>query len=382
MYVLKNAALGGAIALALNAMPAYAAKAPLPGYGPDKAATAGALPVHVVIEQPRVKPQIAYGYVAVPDGIAYGASAYGNYPGMSMGQSIGVDVAGGLIASLIINGAEYAGAKHFAQGPYQVMQDAHCDLPLGDAFRTPVVNAIQARWSTAAVQPHVLEDGQSFNKAVGTGPRYVFAVSSSLAPDFSALITTIDAEAYPDLQPGSKRTPREPAWRDTLIIVSDRMLLPAKTQADTDALAAPATSRYAALNLEPLIAKVNAQRGMADPRDRRKITNAQSDLRSALKEAQRPDWTPAGEAMRRAQLWSAGDCAALSGAVATNAAQSGLAVAALLDGTLPARVADNAALPVETAGERKLVALPGGIVVSRKGGDEVVLGFRRSVLAD
>jgi len=378
MSILNNAAACGALVLVLHAAPLHASKAEMPGFQPRDESSAAALPVHVVIEQPRVKPQIAYGYTNVP-----GIVSYGNYPGMSLGQTMGVDLAGGLIASALINGAEYAGAKHFARGPYRLMQDAQCDLPLDAALGAAVEGAIRARWQEATVRTHVLADGGSVNKAVGTGqPRYVFAVSSSLTPDFSALVTSITAEAHA-ASPAGASASKQPAWRDTLIVVSDRMVLPAKTQADIDILVDAANARYAALDLEALVRKVNAAGALADRRDRQTIIYAQREHRASFKEANRSDWTPAGEATRRAMLWSEQQCGALAGAVEASAAHAGLAVTALLGGTLPARPADaSTPLAEETAGERRLVALYGGTYISRRGGDEVALGFRNSVLTD
>ncbi len=379
MSISNNAAASGALALALalQAMPAHAAKAGIAGYRPGDDARAAALPMHVVIEQPRLKPQIAYGYVSVP-----GVTSYGNYPGMSFGQTAGVNLAGGLIASVLINGAEYANAKQFARGPYQLMQDAHCDLPLDEVMGTAVAGAIRARWPAAAIQTHVLGDGESIRDAVGKQqPRYVFAVSSSLAPDFSALVTSIQAEAY--AATAANTTARDPLWRDTLIVVSDRLFLPAKSQADIDVLVAAANARYAALDIAPLIAKVNAAGANADRGDRQKILVAQREHRSSLKEARRSEWTPVGEATRRALLWSERQCGALAHVVDASALHAGDAVAALLAGALPAPPADaDASVPDEAVGTRNLVALPGSVFISRKGGDEVALGFRKSVLSD
>lgn len=378
MSILKNAVASGALVLALHALPAHAGKAETPGYHPRDESTAAALPVHVVIEQPRLKPQIAYGYIDVP-----GVVSYGNYPGMSFGQTAGANLAGGLIASALINGAEYAGAKQFARGPYRLMQDAHCDLPLDAALGAAVDGAIRARWPDATIRTHVLGAGDSIGDVVGKNqPRYVFSVSASLAPDFSALVTSIETEAYAAL-PASTKVATQPTWRDTLIVVSDRLILPPKTQQDIDILVAAANARHAALDLDTLIRKVNAAGVDANRLDRPKIIAAQREHRASLKEAQRSDWTPAGEATRRAMLWSERQCGALASVVESSAVQTGLAVAALLDGTLPVRPAGESVAPVEeTVGARGLVALPGGVFVSRKGGDEVALGFRKSVLSD
>lgn len=368
-----KAVFGGSavLAVAMQATTAYASTEK-PGYLPERHASAGALPMHVVIEQAKVRPQIAYGYVSTP----YPTQTY---PGMSFGQGLGVNLAGGLIASAIINGAEYAQAKSFARGPYGVLLEAKCDLPVDQPISERVGDAIRNAWPQVAAQTRVLTEDEKLKDAVdGKSPRYVFRVSTSLAPDFSALMTTVEAAAYPATA-NNGAVAFKPAWQDTVIVVSDKLVLAPKTPADVESMVAAENARHAALNLGPLIAQANAE-GPSSPA-RKKVVEAQKENRARLKEARRATWSPATEAEMRARMWSADQCRALSAAIDANAAETGAALAALFSGAVKQEAGSEAA-GGEATGQRRLEVFPGGFIVSHRVGDNVGLGFRESILKD
>lgn len=368
----SKAVFGGTVVLALTLHAAAAhASSEKPGYTPERQASAATLPMHIVVEQTKVRPQIAYGYTTVP----YPTQTY---PGMSFGQGLGVNLAGGLIASAIINGAEYAKAKNFARGPYGLMVDAKCDLPVDQVIPARVDSAIRTTWSQATPQVHVLAEDAKLKDVVDTKlPRYVFRVSTSLAPDFSALITTVEAAAYP-ANATTGKTGFEPAWQNTVIVVSDKLALAPKTQADIEAMVAAENARYAALNINALIAQANAEGPSS--RARKQVVEAQNDNRARLKEARRPVWSPASEAQMRARMWSADQCQALVAAIDANATEAGAALSALFTGAVKPQVADAEPANAEAAGQRRLEAMAGGFIVSHRIGDNVGLGFRESIL--
>jgi hypothetical protein len=165
------------------------------GLRPEDAEVAKALPVRVVVLQSRLGPQIRYDYIATADaGINAGNNLYYNPGGVSYGQAMGMGLAGGLIAGAIINGAEKAAAKQAVRDPYLVISQAKCDLPLVDSHQAMVAGALQhAGWQAA-----------HGNLGAATGKdvaRYVFTLSTSFAPDFSALMTTVDAAPMRRMQP-------------------------------------------------------------------------------------------------------------------------------------------------------------------------------------
>lgn len=369
-----KAAFGGAavLALTLHATAAHASPEK-PGYTPDLQPNASALPIHLVVEQSKVRPQIAYGYVTTP----YPTQTY---PGMSFGQGLGVNLAGGLIASAIINGAEYAKAKNFARGPYGLMVDTNCDLPVDQAIPTRVDSAIRTAWPQTAPQTHVLAEDAKLKDVVDTrSPRYVFRVSTSLAPDFSALMTTVEAAAYPPNATTGK-SDAKPAWQDTVIVVSDKLMLAPKTPADIESMVAAENARHAALNINALIAQANSEGPSS--RARKKVVDAQNEHRTRLKEARLPVWSPASEAEMRARMWSADQCQALVAAIDANATETGAALTALFTGAVKQQVPDAQPAEAEAAGQRRLEALSGGFIVSHRIGDNVGLGFRESILSD
>lgn len=366
------------ILLAAAQAPAHAARHEIPGYTPADVEAARALPIYVVIDQPTLRPEITYGYQAIPQ-------YYGNYanPGVSAGQYAMAGIAGGLIASAIINGAAYVKAKNFARPPFQAIQQAHCNLAIGPALGEAIAARVRTSWPGAAVQTVILGPGQKFESAVDVHkPRFVVRAFSSLATDFSAVVTSIDAEAYP-LEPGTTRAARTPAWRDSLIAVSDRVFVePVKSKADVDVLSDLESRRFVALDLDDRIRKVNADGRDADRRERKQLYDLLLEHDQLIKDANAPEWTPTAQAMRRAIMLSEQQCQRLDASVLAATTLADGMLGALADGSLPLPVADAAAAPLVPAGERQLLALPGHTVVSAQAGNDLPLGFRYSLLAE
>lgn len=376
-------------AFALTLSSATAAAAPPPsGYTPARAADVAALPIHIGIVPDRIRPQIAFQYASVA------APTYtGPYPGMSVGQSIGVNAVGGALGSAIANGILLAEAKDFARQAFAGVAASGCDLPYGERLAAQLTQDLQAAWPQAQVQVHMLKPDQSIADIVGKRtPRYEVLASVSLATDFSALIASVDASAYvPDGD--DARAERKPAWQNTLIAVGDRLELAPKTPADIDRMIAEEDARYAALQLGPLIQRLNREGLTRDNgNERRFVVDAMAQHKRALKEARRDQWTPQSEAMRRGSLLSESDCAGMRTALDQVLGESHALVQAMTGGTLPAPLevvttkrgafVKVTELVGETPGKRAIVGLPDGSYISRRGGDGINTAFRYALLIE
>lgn len=363
---------------------AAAAKPETPGFGPAFADAAGTVPIHVVVLQPRIRPRLLIGDVSTPF-VNTGAQ-----PGWSFGQGLGVSLAANLLMYAAMSSEAKARAVAFAQPPFATIRAQGCDLPTLHASQPDasqpaiveaVVDAIRTRWPDARIQVAVLEKGQDIDDVTPkrTAPHVRLQVSSTLAADFTALIANIEAEGYPGAG-------RKPAWRDTLIAVSDTLALPAKTDDETARFIAAENARYEALNLGPTIARINARGGTGRPHERaerKRVARMIEDHKTILAEAQRPSWTPLTGTQRLATLWSEDGCGHMRTALSTNARDAGVLVAALFGQTLPPRMPlDSARHPREIHGERAILSFAGGVFVLRRGGDRVEMGHHEALLED
>lgn len=364
-------------ALAPSAL-AQAAKPPTPGYSPQVEAAASTTPVHIVATNTVVRPQLAFGYTSV--NAIYQA---GGYPGMSMGQSIGVDVAGGIIASALINGALYAEAKANARDYFEPISTAGCALAVDAPMQEAIIGSIKrSRWGSAQVPSLHATDGEANDVIDSKAARQIFNVSTSLSPDMSWLITSLQIEGFARLAESGDGWNRKAGWQDRLIVASPRLTLPPKSNADREQMLASEQARYANSGTAALIAKINAARGNAERRDRARATEEIRLNKRLLNEATQADWTPRTEALRRSQMWSENQCAGMRAAIAGNAE----ALNALLDGlysqTLPVPPVGDTEQVQAPVGQRTVSALPGGGYLSSVAGDEVQLGFRHALLKE
>lgn len=362
------------------------------------------LPMQVIVAQPRLRPQIRYNYVdTMQAGVGAGDGLYNNPGGMSYGQAMGVGLAGGLIAGAIINGAEKATAKRAVRDPYQLIVQAKCDLPLVDSHQALVADALQrAQWRQ--------QDDASRPTTAKAGPRYVFTLSTSFTPDFSALTTTIDAAGYaPD---AGGKAGRKPTWQDSLVVVSDGLWLAPKTQADIEQMVAAEQQRYAASGADALIDKVNAAASNAPRQDRKRASLMANQHAQNMADAKDEGWSDASTAMRRAMLWSQGDCALLKKTLRSNLEHADGMIQALLLNSLPPRPETSSQparpmaavvtkrpdpatleLPIsvgvpegtvveEPVSVRVIEPTPGGVYVSRLSAENIPLGYRYTLLDD
>jgi len=384
----RIAVAASAFAFTLFCGTPQAASPSVDGYTPARAAEAEALPIHIGIVPDRIRPQVAYQYVSVA-----GPGYAGNFPGMSIAQTAAVGAFAGVLGGAIANAGLREHAEDSARLAFAGISAAGCDIPYGDRFAAQLTEDLQAAWPQAQIQVHMLKPDQTIADIVGKRtPRYEILASVSLATDFSAMIASIDASAYP-AGSDDARAERKPAWQDTLLAISDRNTLPPKTQEDIDRMVADEDARYAALDLGPLIRRLNKEGVNADNKEERAGVADQIALhRRVLKEANRAKWTPLGMAMRHASLLSESECAGMRTALDQVLGESHALVQAMTGGTLPAPLevvttkrsafVKVTELVGETAGERAIVGLPDGSYVSRRGGDGVNTAFRYALLLE
>jgi hypothetical protein len=254
----------------------------------------------------------------------------------------------------------------------------------------------------------------SFGKAVAKDdPRYVFTLSTSFAPDFSALMTTIDAAAYvPD---ATGKTNRNATWQDSLVVVSDGLWLLAKTQSDIERMVAAEKQRYDASGADELIDKANKAGANASRKERKRAQLASTRHAENMADARSEGWSDTGTAMRRAMLWSENNCALLEKTLKSNLEHADGMIQALLRHSLPtpgdtsplqplpargAQIGSTRANPdviaetevsvgvpegtaktePSTTPTRVIEAMPGGTYVSHLSIENITLGYRHMVL--
>lgn len=374
--MIRTTALATAALALAFATAASAANKDTAGYTAERAALATGLPVHIVALNTKVRPQMGFRYVDVSSATP---QIYG--PGISPGQAIGAGIAGGLIASAIINGAMYAQAKDRARTAFTPIRQAGCDLRIDAPLQQAVGDALKrSAWGASATPILTATDDAGLAKMVPKDqPRQVFAIGASLSPELTGLITTVDVSAYtPDA--GESSWQKKPAWRDQLIVVSDWLDLPVKTQADIDGMVEAEQARYQASGADALIKKVNAQGGSANRADRKIAVDAMKLHKKNMDDARMPSWSPDTERLRRAGLWSENDCRRMHVAVDQAVGEVGRLLDALYAQQLPKRLGlkdnDETAEPLG----RHIQSLPGGVYVSRADGGSITLGFRDDLL--
>lgn len=376
-----------AVALGLASAACPAADKDLPGYRPERAAQAAQWPVYMVTLNERVRPQVGYG------GLGPGADIYlyaltwsaiqSTPPNMSNGQAIVGGALGGAIGGAIIGAAMHAAARDDASQGLAVLERDGCDFPIGTPLRDTVRAAVvRSPWGANA-QP-VLIDGsvEGWEKQIPQDrPRQVFTLTSSMAPGFEALVTTVDAAAYaPETGANGDAWQKKPLWRDHLVVVSEPVVLPAKTQADIDRMVAEENARFAASGDIEVIDRVAKDRYGSSKADRSRAVAANSRHQTYLRFAQSKGWAPTELGRRRAELWTRDQCAPMRAAAALAIAESTRLLDDLYAQRLPSRLALKDKTEPEPAGARAIRSLPGGLYVSRSDGGATTLGFRYNLL--
>jgi hypothetical protein len=354
------------------------------GYDVQKTALLAGVPVQIVSVNDQLRVEYTYGYVDVPTPTVTGG-------GLTPMQGAGVGLAGGLIASAIINAAIKNDAENLVEPAYATLKQAQCALPGADAYAQAVETAVRATpWGAAATLQRSTQAKPRLDAAFdGAAPRYVMAVTYSLTPDFAHVLTTVDAMAYaPALSDDDKRWNKDPAWVDRVVVASDRMELPPRGEAEIARDVEAENARYTAI-ANPLIERANK----GDREAREEVGVQRKIHENNLKIARSDVPPPAFAASARAEQWTAGGCERLRGALQANAQELTAVLGKLFAGelaglpsqTVPPPKTSRWVVPMPTtnflagetpATERRLFAQDGRQTVSRRAGDDVVLAYR------
>ena len=358
-----------AAALACACGSAHAAKDGPGGHDPSQGEILSAMSVHAVAAHDRLKSQISYGYIDVgTTATTVADNLYTNTPGLSYGTAAAAGIAGGLIASALINAEAKASAERQVRDADTEFERAQCKLSNTDAVLGAIERSVGGTpWGAeVGVQRHVLAPDQSVDDLVPQdAPRYEMVATYSMTPDYSALVTSVTLAAYSAQLPGAPgRWQKKPAWSDDLVVVSDVVPLADKTAADIEAAISRETTRYADTGVYKLIQAANA----GDRTARRTASSLLRTHKARMREAKGQEWTPREAAAARARAWTVDDCSLVRSALAQGATDIETLLDRLFAGSLPARVeADGTsepAVPLRDDTDRVMHARSGGQYVA------------------
>lgn len=379
--------MAGAVALAACTFCQAAAK-DIEGYRPERAELAAQMPVYIVALNARVRPQVAYPERS-PGMDAYLQIQTQNLvdslqPAMSTGSAIAAGALGGAIGAALGEAMVRAAARDYAAAAYAPLLHSQCDLQVDAPLQRAVREAAaRSPWGAAAQSVFIDGSVEDWNKQIPRDrPRQVFSITASLSPDFAALVTTVDAAAFaPEDASAGTGWQKKPLWRDQLIVVSDPMALPPKTQADIERMVAEENARFAESGDLAIVERVAKDRYGASKPERSQAVAADRRHQSRLKLARASTWVAGTDGARRAQLWTDGACAPVRAALDQAVAETGRMLDDLYAQRLPARVpSKDTVVTPEQAGVRAIQALPGGVYVSRNDAAATKLDYRFSLL--
>ena len=359
---------------------AHAAKDAPERHDPSQGELLSGMALHAVAAHDRLKSQITYGYIDVGDTITNATnSLYMNTPGLSYGSAAAAGLAGGLIATALINAEAKASAQHQVRDANTEFERAQCKLSNTDALLGAIERSVAGTpWGAGRdIQRHVLAPDQSVDDLVTQDePRYELVATYSMTPDYSALVTSVTLGAYSPQLPGApSRWQKKPAWSDDLVVVSDIVPLADKTPADIEAAVARETARYADSGVYKLIQAANA----GDRTARRDASAMLRTHKSRMREAKGERWTPREAAAARARIWAADDCSLVRAALTQGATDIETLLGRLFAGSLPAQSeAVQPAVPLREDSDRVIQPLPEGRYVARAVDADAPLGWRYS----
>lgn len=336
--------------------------------------------VHAIAAHDRPKSQITYGYIDVGATAASAANnLYMSTPGLSYGSAAVAGLAGGLIASALINAEAKASAHHQVRDADTEFERAQCKLSNTDALLGAIEHSVGGTpWGAGrSVQRHVLAPDHSVDDLVPQdAPRYELVATYSMTPDYSALVTSVTLAAYSAQLPGAPtRWQKKPVWSDDLVVVSDVVPLANKTPADVQAAISRETARYADSGVYKLIQAANA----GDRSARRTASALLRTHKARMREAKGLEWTPREAAAARARVWTADDCSLVRSALAQGATDIETLLGRLFAGSLPARVeTGETVVPLRDDTDRVVQVRPGGQYVARAVGTNAPLAWRYS----
>lgn len=350
--------------------PALANDAAEPGFTEEQARLAASLPVYVIPQHPRLRPQMFI--TAVSGRHASSMVDIGNFTitGFPPAEAAGLSAFAGAGAGAQVMSAAVImeQGRERAQRNFDAVQQARCDLPV-DALQAAVVDSIRrSSWgATTNAKTDFFVDGALDRKRLPPKdePRLVFVVGAGFSVDFAHLMTTVDVLAYAPEGSGSAWK-RESRWLYSFVAVSDPIRLDAKTTADIDAMTQAEYSRYTHTGNEALVRKVNNAGFYADKIERRKATAAATLHKQNLKVSAETEWSSDARGLRSSQLWAENDCARTRVELERNTAEISQMLSALYAQNLPLEKTPSEAMQTATSsGQRYIYALPGGLYVSR-----------------
>lgn len=223
-----------------------------------------------------------------------------NTPGLSYGSAAAAGLAGGLIASALINAEAKASAKNQVRDASTEFERAQCKLSNTDALLGAIERSVGGTpWGAGrTVQQHVLPPDRSVDDLIPQDePRYELVATYSMTPDYSALVTSVALAAYSAKLSGAPpRWQKTPALSNDIVVVSDIVQLADKTPADVEAAISRETARYADSGVYKLVHAANA----GDRTARRTASTLLRTHKSRMREAKGLEWTPREAAAARA----------------------------------------------------------------------------------
>ena len=359
---------------------AHAAKDRPQGHDPSHDELLSSMAVHAVAAHDRLKSQITYGYIDVGATAANATNnLYASTPGLSYGSAAAAGLAGGLIASALINAEAKASAKNQVRDANTEFDRAQCKLSNTDALLGAIERSVGGTpWGAErSVQRHVLAQDQSVDDLVPQDePRYELVATYSMTPDYSALVTSVALAAYSAQLPGAPtRWQKKPAWSDDLVVVSDIVPLARKTPADVEAAISRETTRYADTGAYKLIQAANA----GDRTARRAASGLLRTHQVRMREAKGAEWTLREAATARARVWTVDDCSLVRSALTQGATDIETLLSRLFAGSLPSRVeTGETVVPLRDDTDRVVQVRPDGQYVARAADADAPLGWRYS----
>lgn len=355
-----------AVALVCACSTAYATKDGPGGHDPSQDEALSSMAVHAIVAHDRLKSQITYGYIDVGTTAATAAeNLHMSVPGLSYGSAAAAGLAGGLIASALINAEAKASAQRQVRDAVTEFERAQCRLSNTDALLDVMERSVgDTSWGAGrSVQRHVLAPDHSVDDLVPQdAPRYELVASYSMTPDYSTLLTSVTLAAYSAQLPGApSRWQKKPVWSDDLVVVSDIVPLADKTPADVQAAISRETTRYADTGAYELIKAANA----GDRAARRTASALLKTHQLRMREAKGSKWTLREAAAARARIWVADDCSRVHSALAQATTDIETLLSRLFAGSLPTRGGTGEIVaPLRDGTDRVVQAWPGGQYVA------------------
>lgn len=318
-----------AMAVAFSCAHEAVAADPVPGFSEGDLATAQTASLYIVSNQQNVRPQVAY---------RTGRSHFvfvDTYPGTSIAQGVGINVASGVIANLLINASEREAAVQNAEQGWRWLQAGKCTVDADTPVRNALQVALREAGITTVAQSGLLEGRELDEVVTATGPRLVLQHSSSFTPDLGTVLTSVIVSSWgPEDAKGKAQ--ESPDWVNLLMSASPPMVLQAKTDQDTALLLRAAEQAYADTGNNALIAKVNAAGHNADRIERLRAVDTLRSHNRIVREAKQQNWSEKTEPMRRAIYWTGDQCALQNQAVQDNATEVARLLQAMFAMQLPA----------------------------------------------